>query len=93
MGVPLRNEFGDLIQDRIEVAMDAVIPDTVPIEVQREWESRDLIFEDPTKEHVAEQSGPPRVSLPPVMTQKMEHAKRMGSTRGGVPPRPTPRAI
>jgi hypothetical protein len=85
--------MGDLLQDRIEVSMDSVVPDTIPIEVQQDWESKGYVFEDPTREHVAEQSGPPRVSLPPIMTQKFEHAKRMGSTRGGIPPRPAPKAI
>jgi hypothetical protein len=89
VGVPLKNELGEMMHDRIEIAMDSVVPDTVPMAVQEEWESKDWIFEDPTKEHVAEQSGPPRMTLPPIMTQKFEHAKRMGSSRGGVPPRPT----
>lgn len=89
-GVPLRNDFGELIHDRVEVAMEAVVPDTVPIEVQQEWEEKDLVFEDSTKEHIAKQEGPPRVSLPPILTQKIDHARKMGLPRG-VPPRPVPK--
>jgi hypothetical protein len=88
MGVPLRNEFGELLQDRIEVAMDSVVPDTVPKEIQEDWETKGFVFEDPLKDHIAAQEGPPRISLPPMLSQKMEQAKRMGSTRGGIPPRP-----
>jgi hypothetical protein len=91
MGVPLRNEMGELIQDRVEILMDSVVPDTVPLDVQEDWEARDLVFEDPTKEHIAVQEGPPRMTLPPILTQKMEQAKKMstpGVHRMAIPPRP-----
>ena len=88
MGVPIRNDLGELSQDRIEIAMDMVVPDTVPKEIQEEWESKGLVFEDPTKERLVKQEGPPRMTLPPVMAQKYEHAKKTGAMRGGIPPRP-----
>lgn len=88
-GILLRGETGELIHKRIEVEMDRVVPDSVPIEVQQEWEEKDLVFEDSTKEHVAEQSGPPRVSLPPVLTQQLEHRMHTRKAAGQrIPPRP-----
>lgn len=90
-GIPLKNELGELTHDRIEIGMDSVVPDTVPSEILEEWESKGWIFEDPTKEHVEEQEGPPRMTLPPILTQKMDHIKKMSGTRG-IPPRPAPKA-
>lgn len=87
-GVPVRNDFGDLITERVEVAMESVVPDVVPTEVQQEWEAQGYINEDPSKERIAAPTGPPRVMLPPVLTQKMEHMMKKGSLRGGIPPRP-----
>lgn len=86
-GTFIRNELGEFTYDRIEVAMDSVVPDTVPTEVQQEWETKEWIFEDPTKEHVAKQEGPPRVTLPPILTQRMDHARKIAGPRG-IPPRP-----
>jgi hypothetical protein len=87
IGNPIRNDLGELQCDRIEIAMEGVVPDEVPIEIQQEWELKDWIFEDPTKERIEKQGGPPRVTLPPIMTQKMDHhIKRM--TGRGIPPRP-----
>lgn len=88
-GIPLRSEQGEMLHDRVEINMDSVVPDSVPTEIQQEWEAKDWVFEDPTKERIEKQEGPPRVTLPPIMTQKMDHARKM--TRG-IPPRPT-RAI
>jgi hypothetical protein len=93
MGVPLKDEMGELLQERVEIAMESVVPDTVPLDVQLDWETRGLVFEDPTKESVAVQSGPPRMTLPPILTQKMEHAMKSPRTsrhQMRIPPRPTP---
>lgn len=92
-GVPLRNEIGEFVHDRVEIQMDHVVPDTVPIEVQLEWERRDppLVFEDPTKDHIEQQEGPPRVTLPPILTQRLEHGMTPPARRvpgRGIPPRP-----
>ena len=74
-------------QDRIEIAMDAVVPDVVPEEVQEDWEKRGMVLEDPTREHIAKQEGPPRALMPPVLAQKIEHTKKVIESRR-VPHRP-----
>lgn len=66
--------------NRVEINIDAVVPDVVPKEIQREWEKEDWIYEDPTKEHIATSEGPPRVSMPLTQMQKVEAAKKATGT-------------
>jgi hypothetical protein len=77
-------ESDDVDLVRIEVPMDGVVPDIVPEEIQEEWEKRGLVFEDPNRAHVAAPEGPPRVLMPAIAAQRIEHSKKIAR----IPPRP-----
>ena len=76
--------------DRVEIALEGVVPDIVPEEVVAEWEAKKWVYEDPTRERIAAPEGPPRMLMPVVAAQKLEHAKKMGETpkKPNIPPRP-----
>jgi hypothetical protein len=76
---------------RIEVGLESVVSDDIPSEVVKDWLKEGWIHDDPTKEHVAHSSEPPRTLMPLVEVQKIEAAKtRTGSPVLGrtIPPRP-----
>jgi hypothetical protein len=79
-GVPL--DEPDIV--RLEIPMDGTVPDTVPEEIQTEWEKAGWIHEDESRPRIAKMEAAPRVLMPPVAAQSMAHLK----AAGGIPPRP-----
>jgi len=70
---------------RIEIGIDGVVPDIVPADVVAGWVKEGWVIEDPNRAAVAVPEGPPRVTLPPALTQTAEHARHAGRR---IPPRP-----
>jgi hypothetical protein len=72
---------------RLEIPIDGTVPDTIPEEVQLEWEQAGWVHEDSNRPRIAKQVSAPRVLMPPVAAQSMAHLKTAGSVRA-IPPRP-----